>query len=356
MRRAIRWALLTSAIVAVLGAPAGAHAAPADSDPAAVEAQSRFDEGLARVKAGDFAGARVSFEQAYAVLHRPRILWNLALSEEKTGHLAEALTHFKQVVRDPATSETDRANGQLHIESLGHQTGHVDVQAPPGVTLSVDGGPPTAVTPLAEPLDVSVGHHVIEAALPQGTKSLAVDALAGQVARVSFVSSGEEAPAVVPPPSPTVPSQGPVVDEPPPAAVPGEGTQTAPGNGARIGTTATVGGLAVVSIALGVYFGVQSRNDADKAATYRSQNGSSTCVSPMGGAVATCTAWNNAVQAQNREATASAAFYIAGGVLAAGAVATWFLWPRSANRSTAALWIAPSIAPGLAAVGAGGAF
>jgi hypothetical protein len=353
MRRAIRWALLTSAIVAVLGAPVGAQAAPATGDPAAVEAQSRFDEGLARVKAGDFAGARVSFEQAYAVLRRPRILWNLALAEEKTGHLVEALIHFKQVARDPGTGETDRANGQLHIESLSHQTGHVDVQAPPGVSLSVDGGPPTAMTPLAEPLDVSPGHHVIEATLPQGTKSLSVDASAGQIAHVSFVSSGDEPPGV-PPPSVTVPPPGPVINEPPPAGAPGEGTQTAPGNGARIATTATMGGLAVASIAVGVYFGVQSRNDANAAAKDRNAvNDSSACASVMSSA---CSALNDAVQGQNRDATASAAFYIAGGVLAVGAVATWFLWPRSANRSMAALWIAPSIAPGLAAVGAGGAF
>lgn len=354
MRRAIRWALLTSAIVGVLGAPAVAGAAPAESDPAAVEAQARFDEGLARVKAGDFAAARVSFEQAYAVLHRPRILWNLALAEEKTGHLVEALAHFKQVARDPATSETDRVNGQMHIESLGKQTGHVEVLAPPGVTLSVDGGPVAGVTPLSEPLDVSVGHHVIEAVLPQGTKSLSVDAFPGQIAHVSFVSTGDSAPPVVPPPSAAV-VPPPAIDEPPP--VPSEAARPRSGNGARIATTATIGGLGVASIVLGVYFGVQSRNDANKAATYRSENPPDTCASPVSSTlVPLCSAWNNAVQGQNREETASVAFYIAGGVLAAGAVATWFLWPRSADRSRAAFWVAPSVAPGMAAVGAGGAF
>ena len=32
------------------------------------------------------APARVSFTQAYAVIHKPYILWNLALAEDKSGH------------------------------------------------------------------------------------------------------------------------------------------------------------------------------------------------------------------------------------------------------------------------------
>ncbi len=63
------------------------------------EAQARFEEGVARVKAGNIEGARVSFAQAYTVLHKPTILWNLALAEEKTGHLVEALGHFKELAR-----------------------------------------------------------------------------------------------------------------------------------------------------------------------------------------------------------------------------------------------------------------
>jgi hypothetical protein len=338
----------------VVVATAGrAAASPPGADPSATEAQSRFEEGLARVKAGDFAAARVSFAQAYAVLKRPRILWNLALAEEKTGLVVDALTHFKQVLHDPATSEGDRANAQAHADALGRQTGHVDVQAPPGVSVTVDGSPQAAVTPLVEPLDVAPGHHVIEAKLAQGTKTLSVDALAGQVAHVSFVAT-DAVVAELPPAGPNVapPSAPPVAAETMPAIAP---VETHSPSIARNVTTSVVAGVAVAAIVFGVYFAEKSISDADTANGYRGAHPSSWCSSSAGDA-ATCGQWNDAVKAQNREATASNAFYIAGGVLAAGAIATWFLWPKSSERSGAALWVRPELAPTMAGLGAGGSF
>ena len=75
MRRA-RWGILAGVL---------AVAPPAwGADPAERDAQARFDEGIVRVKAGDLEGALLSFRQAYALVHRPVIVWNLALVEEKT--------------------------------------------------------------------------------------------------------------------------------------------------------------------------------------------------------------------------------------------------------------------------------
>jgi hypothetical protein len=356
MRPAVRWGMLTCAMI--VGASAGAKAAPASPDPVGNEAQTRFEEGLARVRAGDFVAARVSFAQAYAVLRRPRILWNLALCEEKTGDLVDALTHFKQVARDPATVDADRANAQLHADSLATQTGHVDVQAPPGVTLTVDGGPMSAVAPLSEPLDVLAGHHVIEAKLAQGAKVLAVDALAGQVSHVSFLSS--DVPVVVASPGATAlpvgegpagsngPSSGSFLtgDEPPRQTV----------STARVVTVAVMGGAAVVAAALGGYFGLQSQSDANTAAGLRAKYGVSGCVPPLGAMAATCAHWNDVVSAQNREADVSAGLYAAGGVLVLASLATWFGWPRDTAKSAASLWVAPAVGPGVAGVGAAGVF
>ena len=66
----------------------GGDSAPATA--AEREAQARFEEGLARVKANNFEGARMSFTQAYAVLRKPAILWNLALSEDSSFFSAAA--------------------------------------------------------------------------------------------------------------------------------------------------------------------------------------------------------------------------------------------------------------------------
>jgi len=343
---------------------AGMMAAPAlakAQDAAATDAQTRFEEGLTRVRRGDFVSARVSFAQAYAVLRKPRILWNLALCEEKTGRLLDALTHFKQVERDPATLDADRANARLHVNGLATQIGHVDAQAPPGVTLTVDGGPLSAVAPLSEPLDVPPGHHVIEAKLEEGTKALGVDAPAGQIAHVTFLSldasSPPSGPAPIPVVAPTVPAPLVGANEPVASAVPrSEAPQGRSVSVPRVITGAAIGGSAVVAVVLGAYFGARSQSDADTAAGFRRTYGASACSSPMGALVATCGQWNDAVKSQNREATASIGLYVAGGALALGAVATWFLWPTSTERTAAALWVAPAIGPGVAAARAGGAF
>jgi len=91
----------------VAAAPSVARA----DDRALREAQARFEEGLKRVKAGDFEAARMSFGQAYVVLRKPDILWNLALSEEKSGHAVDALAHFKQAAKE-APDAADRAEAQ----------------------------------------------------------------------------------------------------------------------------------------------------------------------------------------------------------------------------------------------------
>src|SRR5882672_9324978 len=143
-----RWGMLTAALVLAASSPAAA-----DDEKANREAEARFKEGLARVKTKDYEAARLSFEQAYAVLHRPLILWNLALSEEKTNHPLDALAHFRQVARE-APGDADRASAQKHVDTLLTQLSRIDVQAPPGASLALDGGDLAGTAPLGDPLDV----------------------------------------------------------------------------------------------------------------------------------------------------------------------------------------------------------
>ena len=99
----------TAAVLLVaLGAPT---IASAQDEGAKHDAQARFEEGMKRVRSGDFEGGRLAFIQAYAVLKNPDILWNLALSELKSSHPLE---------RSQATlSEASRA---LHA-AWPHATG-----------------------------------------------------------------------------------------------------------------------------------------------------------------------------------------------------------------------------------------
>ena len=312
-----------------------AAAVPARADDVTTkEAQARFEEGLGRVKDGDFEGARVSFAQAYAVLKKPDILWNLALAEQKSGHAVEAIGHFKQLQRE-ARTDGDRANASKHVTDLLVQTGHIEVAAVSGAQVSVD-GTVVGVAPLADQVDVAAGKHHVEATSQQGAKAADVEAALGQVVHVSFL---EAAPTVEGKPQPPQPAA--TEAQPPSQPAPETPTTSAPFWGPRTITVISIGGLAVLAGAMGLGFGIASSNDSSTAATLRQQNPN--CA---GFTTAGCQQLQSTTQSQHDEHVASEVAWIASGVLAAGAVATWFLWPKPAQGTSAGVRVVPAVSSG----------
>jgi hypothetical protein len=307
----------------------------ATDDKAIRDAQARFAEGLARVKKGDFEAARISFAQAYVVLHKPDILWNLALAEEKSGHPLEALGHFKELT-NVAEADTDRANAQKHVVGLMGQTGHIEVMAPAGTIVTIDGVQAAGSAPFMEPIDVAPGTHVVEGRLPDGLKSVTVKALAGQTATAPIQPTPPAGPAPAP-----APESAPAPTPTPTPAPDTSGPDTPAPSTAKIITTSALGGAGLLAIGLGAYFGLQSQSEGNTAAGFRGKHPSDYCANASS---PDCGSWNDAVQAQNRDATVSNVLYVTGGVLAAGAVVTWFLWPKA--RATTSGWVVPVVGPG----------
>jgi hypothetical protein len=333
---------MAAAIALVIAAPARAD------DKATREAQARFEEGLGRVKAGDFEAARISFAQAYAVLHKPDILWNLALAEQKSGHSLEALGHFKQLQEAAAATGNDKANVAKHVSELMALTAHVDIAAPAGAQVAVDGAA-VGIAPLSEPVDVTAGRHHVEIHTPQGSaKSADADAWVGQVVRVNFLQIDTAAAGA--------PASSPSPADPPPGSSSSPDTTAPLASGhatfwdARGITVVTLGGLGLVSMGLGIGFAVASNNDASSAATLRSQNPS--CA---GSSAAGCQQLASTVGSQHGAYVASEGFWIAGVMLAAGAAGAYFLWPAG-SRGTSGLQVMPSVAPGGAGAVAIGSF
>jgi hypothetical protein len=348
MGRRARWGVVTAALVL-----AASSSAKADDDRANREAEARFKEGLSRVKSKDFEAARLSFEQAYAVLHRPLILWNLALSEEKTSHPLEALAHFRQVALE-APSDADRANAQRHVDALLGELSRIDVQAPPGTVLALDGGGVAATAPLGDPLDVTPGHHVIAATMAGGVaKSSDVVAVAGQVAHVSFIADPPAPVAEMTPAAPAAATPAPtpaVPDVPPP---PEESTR--PFWTPRTVSATVFAGAAVVAGGAAAAFGIASRNNKSAVTGYQNKRPTDYCFPASGKAMPSdCGPWNDAVNAQNRDAEISNALYFAAGALAVGAVVSWFFWPKHGH--TKAAWVLPEVGPQGAGVEAGSRF
>jgi hypothetical protein len=376
MRRVVQWGVVMAMLS--IGAPPDSRAA---DDPAVRDAQARFDEGLDRVKTGDYEAARISFAQAYAVLKRPAILWNLALAEEKTGRWVDALSHFRRVVRDANASSSDRDDAERHAKGLASKTGHIDVQAPPGATLRIDGDAVEGVAPFAEPLDVMPGHHQVDARSADTSQSWPVDVPAGQVTHLTFDAAATAPPGVgsipsrvestAPAPVPSGPSEAPDASAsaaPVTTAAAGldagvspDGESVAPeglgsASPARVITVSLLGGAALVALGIGITLGLASQDNRNQAATERAQinqsnPGDTGCLAAS--AAAACRTLNDDVHAENRDAAESNALYVTAGALAVGGLATWFLWPRSDGEPKAA-WIAPAIGPSQVGIRVGG--
>jgi hypothetical protein len=339
MRGVRRWAVLVAVVVSSTNARA--------DDKDAREAKERFIEGISRARAGDWEGARRSFQQSVAVMPTQTAVFNLALAEEKCARPVEALTHFKDYIHRYTLTDDERAQARRHIGDLADKTGHIEIQAPNGVVLTLDSTTNGGTTPLQEPIDVAPGHHVIEAKLLRGPKSLTVDVGAGQVVHLAFAADGEEK---APSPLVATTSAAGIASSSTLQATDQLASQTPPEpsdtgsnvSSGRVIVVAALGGTAVAAALLGLYFGQQSNTDANKL---RSLKATSSCPGSDG-----CQQLQDAASSAHGEHVTADGFFVASAVLAVAGVATWVLWPELSGANAARLRIVPSV--GMAAVGA----
>lgn len=321
--------------------------APASADEAADrDARARFDEGLARVRASDFEGARVSFAQAFAVLHKPDILWNLALAEEKTDHPLEALLHFKEYIHEAPANGTDREHARKHIIELSALTGHIEVIAPTGAAITVDATRSFGFAPLTDTVDVMPGRHSISAQLGAQSKTLGIETVAGETARADLMELAPTPPSAAAAPGPPGPGAGDAQGAPEPPS--GEHSFGRRMTTPQLVTVIALGGAAVTTAAIALGFGVSSSNDASRAAGLRTQNPS--C---YGSTSPGCQQLASTVSTQHTDYVVSSALWVTSALLVAGTAAAYFLWP---TPETASIVAAPAVGQGSAGIVAVGRF
>jgi hypothetical protein len=112
-----------------------------------------------------------------------------------------------------------------------------------------------------------------------------------------------------------------------------------------------------VAVGLAVDFGLQSQSENNQAEKIKSALPStSTCANASPTYEAACVNLRDTRAAQNRDAVLNEVLYVTGGALAAGAVATWFLWPKRQEEHPGTAWVAPIVGAAHAGVGVGGSF
>jgi hypothetical protein len=303
-------ALFTVAL-AVPAFPSVAHA----DDAAVVEAKARFEEGLELADNGKHEPARLKFQQAWAVFKAPAVLYNLARSEQLTGHDMEALEHFRVFVRISATdvkiTDAMRDKAKQNVEELEKRVGQIEIEVPSTARVTVD-GKPLEETP-REPVPVAPGRHTVEATFEGRLKSVAVDCAAGKVAKAKLEFEA-------------------VSTTSPPGEEPHAKWST--------GKIVTVSALAAGAIAGGVLFAVFRGSAQSNVDESKSLLGGGSCVGVTNDA---CTKAASLKDDRDSNVTASTVSLVAGGVLAAGAVAAVLFWPKSSKEQAR---ITPIVAPG----------
>lgn len=247
--------LALSALLLVALAVAPAVAAPQDT--ATAEARARFNEGVVLADAGDHEAARLKFNQAWALLKNPAVLYNLARAEQLSGHPIEALEHYRlfgKMASDPKIEEKQKQRAADNLAELSKKLGQIDVEgAPPGSRVSVDGK--AVDTSGGDPVVVLPGKHVVEVVIDGKVKSVTVDASPGTVTKARFEQGKTE-----PPP----PTAAPAEPAPPVVSDPGPSFWT---TGRIVGAGAVVAGIA--GIGVGVGFHLSAASASDEAAAIR---------------------------------------------------------------------------------------
>jgi len=343
--KALRSSLLALAL-ASLSAFAVPSTALGQEDPTIEAARERFKEGVAFFDNKEFERARLAFVQAYALKPHPALLLNLAQSELRSGHEAEAATHFARYLREHSeATEEQRQAAREGLEAAKQVVGVVTLTVDQsGADILVDGAA-AGRSPLDDPLYLAPGEHTIVAQKGSETARTTVMVAAG--------SSTNETLNVGAKPKPAAAASAPPPDDTPDERAASESSETdaedvASGPSWEVSTpVAIVGaGLSAIALGSGVVFAISARNYYDSAdeiagdieaqADELDLPTSGICNAPWGepppsgtnagdwpyesdpGFAGACKKYEDRVDTADKYKTYATVGFVAGGVLAAG--------------------------------------
>jgi hypothetical protein len=306
--------------------PASKPSSAPSPEPSQAEARQRFNEGIALADAGDHEAARLKFDQAWLLLKSPAVLYNLARAEQLSGHLVEALEHyrlFNRMASDPKVTDTQRQRAKENIAELSKKVGQIEIDAPASARVSIDGHP--VDTSSGDAIAVATGTHVVEAIVDGSVKRVTVEAQPGTITKAkpegesSAPSSGTAATA------PTVKAT--TTPETPPVTAHDEGLLTP-----RNIVAGALGGAALIAggVALGFLVDSNAKDTAAKDSNTSLPGGA--CAQR---ALASCADYTAKLDDASSSRTVSYVAFATAGVFALGAIAAFTLWPKAKGTDSA---------------------
>lgn len=286
--RFCRKALPTSLLFGALLAALPARVARAEDDATTGMARERFKEGVQYFDQKQYDKSRAAFLQAYALKRHPAVLLNLAQSELRSGHEADAAKHFSQYLREAKdATDSERQSAESGLTAAKAVVGEVSVSVDEeGAAIAVDGSS-EGQSPLPGPVYLTPGSHTITAKKDSRDTAVQVNASAGQTTSVSLRFKKSGAPSAAAAAAEPSKEKEKTRDEKPvePAATESanEAAAAPPASGserhrkpffqwATSSPIAMVGGaVAVAGIGSGIGFALVSKHNYDNADSVASQ-------------------------------------------------------------------------------------
>ncbi len=299
-------------------------ASPARGDESATEeARQHYETGTKQYDLGHWDESIREFEKAYELRPDPSFLYNLAQAYRRKGDTKRALDLYRNyLVKVPKTPQ--RAEIEEKIKSLQKQ---ID-DAAAGRTA------PPALEPTIAPPAQPSGPPIVPA---PAEASAASSPPTGPAPTPEAQSATTPASPPTEPPSQPAPATTGTTSTPAPTVADVAATEPAPrGRGLRIAGIVT-GAVGVVSIAMGIVYGLKARSLSNKvtdAATFNPSDDS----------------------AGLRDVKLQWGFYGAGVVVGAVGGVLYYLGVRAARTTPSGVSVGPVLGPGTAGVSAMGVF
>jgi hypothetical protein len=214
-----------------------AHPARAEGD-SRKAAGEHYQRGLELANRGDYKTALEEFDQAYALSPNFAVLYNIGQADMALGRPQKAMAALERYLADGGerVPADRRADVERQIALLESSFAKLEITTePPGARVTVDGAD-AGTTPLAEPVKLAAGTHVISASRPgAATASQVVTLVEGQRESVSLALTNAPVAAV---PAGGAAGTAPSGDETKLAATGAAGTKPDGASGSKSGAVA----------------------------------------------------------------------------------------------------------------------